>query len=163
MTLEELSFGHPHAIITRAHFARLLMDKGYAANRNDAFDRFVGDTAPFYIPREYIDPAEAIRCIHGAGGIAVLAHPLSYHFSDDTILHMIRELKSAGIDGIETLYGAYNEEQVATVRELARRFGLPISGGSDYHGSNKPGLMLGTGYGRLQVPESVLEGLEKLL
>lgn len=161
MTLKELSFGDPNAIITRAHFARYLTEHGITKDNKDAFDRFLGDTSPFYVPREYMSPETAVREIHHAGGLAVLAHPLSYRFSDEQILAMVRQLKEQGLDGVEAVYGAYSREQEATVRELAKRFDLLLSGGSDYHGSNKPGLMLGTGYGSLCVPYAILTALRE--
>lgn len=161
MTLAELSFGDPNAIVTRAHFARYLTEHGITRDNKDAFDRFLGDTSPFYVPREYMPPKTAIREIHRAGGLAVLAHPLSYRFSDKQILDMVRLLKEQGLDGVEAIYGAYSREQEAAVRELAKRFGLLLSGGSDYHGSNKPGLLLGTGYGSLHVPYEILARLRE--
>lgn len=161
MTLEELNHHNPNTIVTRAHFARFLMDHGYAKDRDDAFLRFVGDNAPFYIPRTYISPAEAILCIKNAGGLSVLAHPLSYRFTDEQLLTMTSLLRNVGLDAVEALYGAYDSTQEAKVRELAKRYDLLLSGGSDYHGSNKPGLMLGTGFGELRVTEDVLNNLEK--
>lgn len=161
MSLEELSLGDPNAIITRAHFARYLTEHGVTKDNKDAFDRFLGDASPFYVPREYMPPETAIREIHRTGGLAVLAHPLSYRFSDGEILAMVRLLKEQGLDGIEAIYGAYSREQEAAVRELAKRFCLLISGGSDYHGSNKPGLLLGVGYGSLHVPYEILTKLRE--
>lgn len=159
MTLAELANGDENAIITRAHFAQYLVHHGYAKDTPDAFARYIGNDSPYYIPREYLSPAEAIEGIHGAGGVAILAHPLSYHFTEQQIDDMVFSFARDGIDGLEAIYGAYSFEEMAQVETLARRYGLMISGGSDYHGDNKPGLMMGIGYGELCVPRQVLTRL----
>ncbi len=158
MTMEELTAGAKDSTITRAHFAKVLLAKGYAENREEAFARYLCETSPFYLPRTYLDPKEVIDTLHGAGAFVSLAHPMLYHFTEEQIEALVVELKQYGLDGIETIYCTYTPEEEAFVRRLANRYALLLTGGSDYHGDNKPGLQLGTGYdGRLFVPETVLD------
>lgn len=133
--------------ITRAHFARVLIEKHFAKDFADAFSRFLGDTCPFYVKREFSPANEVLDAIHSAGGIAVLAHPLQYRYPSEKLRSMIEFFCSYGLDAMETKYSAYDREEEMYLRSLALRYGLKRSGGSDYHGSIKPGLSLGTGYG----------------
>ncbi len=161
MTMESLCYGRRNASITRANFARYLTEHGIAKDKKDAFDRFLDVTSAFYVPRTYPSPETAITAIHEAGGLAILAHPLSYHFSDEQVLNMTRQLKEQDLNGVEAIYAAYSANQRQSVLELAKRFALLVCGGSDYHGANKPGLMLGTGYGDLFVPYEILTKLKE--
>ncbi len=157
LTMEELMAGTEDSTITRAHFAKVLIAKGYAENREEAFAKYLCETSPFYLPRTYLDPKEVIDTLHGAGAFVSLAHPMLYPFTKEQLETLISKLKQYGLDGIETIYCTYTPEEEACVRRLADRYGLLLTGGSDYHGDNKPGLQLGTGYdGGLFVPETVL-------
>ncbi|MBO4398870.1 MAG: PHP domain-containing protein [Lachnospiraceae bacterium] len=146
ITEEELT-GGVRTEITRAHFAKALVKKGYAKDYPDAFARFLADDCYYYVKREYLDPAKVIRILHEAGGIAVLAHPLQYRFAPEKLRSMIEQFRSFGLDAMETKYSAYSPSEEDLLRSLAFRYGLARSGGSDYHGTAKPGLQLGTGYG----------------
>ena len=163
VTYEELQAAYPDAVITRAHYAGYMLEKGYVKSRQEAFDRYVGDHAPCYIPREKITPAQAVQLILQAGGAPVLAHPILYHMSDERLDTLVQELKEAGLMGIEAVYSTYTAADERRIRALAEKYGLFISGGSDFHGANKPGLDLGTGYGRLFVPEELLTVIKKTL
>ena len=90
-----------------------------------------------------------------AGGIPVLAHPLIYRFGDSKLRELIAEMKEAGLIGIEAMYSTHSDEDVEYVSKLAQDTGLRISGGSDFHGNNKPGIELGTGCGNMNIPEQV--------
>lgn len=163
VTYEELQAAYPDAVITRAHYAGYMLEKGYVKSRQEAFDRYVGDHAPCYIPREKITPAQAVQLILQAGGAPVLAHPILYHMSGDRLETLVLELKEAGLMGIEAIYSTYTAGDERQIRALAAKYGLFISGGSDFHGANKPGLDLGTGYGKLFVPEELLTVIKKTL
>lgn len=163
ITYEELQAAYPDAVITRAHYAGYMLEKGYVKSRQEAFDRYVGDHAPCYIPREKITPAQAVQLILEAGGAPVLAHPILYHMSDDRLDTLVCELKEAGLMGIEAIYSTYTSADERSIRSLAAKYNLFISGGSDFHGANKPGLDLGTGYGKLYVPENLLVEIKKIL
>ncbi len=156
LTYEELQAECPDAVITRAHFAALLMKKGYVKSRNEAFDRFIGDHCPYYIPREKITPAEAVHFLKENGALAILAHPVLYGMSKTRLTELITLLKAEGLDGIEAVYSTYTPSDERDIRTLAKQFDLILSGGSDYHGGNKPDIDLGTGRGHLFVPEEFL-------
>lgn len=162
-SLEEMEEMYPGAILTRAHFADFLMKKGITGSINEGFDRFLGDGKPCYIKRETLSSIQTINLIHNAGGIAILAHPLTYKLSSDNLSHMVTELARQGIDGIEAIYSTFTSRDEADMKLLAQKNHLLISGGSDYHGKNKPAISLGTGKGRLEVPYEVLKNIKSLL
>ena len=93
ITYEALLAEFPGAVITRAHFARYLLSHGYIQSMKEAFDRYVGDHCPCFVPREKVTPAQAVELILGAGGVPVLAHPILYHMSDDRLDTLVAELK----------------------------------------------------------------------
>ena len=109
--------------------------------------------------REKITPQESIGLIHAAGGAAVLAHPILYHMSDARLRELISDCKSCGLDGIESIYSTYQRGEEQYIRRLAKEYDLKLSGGSDFHGSNKPHIKLGSGMGHLFVPYDLLTNL----
>lgn len=161
ITYEELEAEFPGAVLTRAHYAKLLLKHGYVKSIREAFERFLGDHCPCYVSREKITPVMAIDLIKKAGGLAILAHPILYHMSDARLDALVQKLKEAGLTGIEAIYSTYSPAEERQIRKLATKYDLLLSGGSDFHGENKPGLDLGTGYGKLYVPEEVLLALKK--
>lgn len=160
ITYEALEVKNPGAVITRAHYGRFLLEQGYVKTITEAFERYIGDDCPCFVPREKITPAQAIELILKADGIPVLAHPVLYHLNAAQLDELVSELKSAGLLGIEAIYSTYSEADERQIRVLAGKYNLLISGGSDFHGSNKPGLDMGRGYGSLAVPFHVLEDLK---
>ena len=163
ITYEELEAEFPGAVLTRAHYAKLLLKHGYVKSIKEAFERFLGDHCPCYVSREKITPVMAIDLIKKAGGLAILAHPILYHMSDARLDALVQKLKEAGLTGIEAIYSTYSPAEERQIRKLATKYNLLLSGGSDFHGENKPGLDLGTGYGKLYVPEEVLTKLKTAL
>ncbi len=163
ISIEEMQAEYADAVLTRAHFARMLMKKGYVGSYREAFDRFLGDGKPCYVEREKITPKEAIELIHQAKGLAILAHPLLYHMGEQELKKLIVQCKSDGLDGLEAIYSMNNGAEERQMKELAAEFGLAISGGSDFHGATKPHIDLGIGRGNLLIPEEVLLNLKKLL
>lgn len=160
ISYEKLLEEFPDAVITRAHYAGYLLSHGYVKSMNEAFERFIGDHCPYFVPREKVTPEQAIELILEADGIPILAHPILYHMSDARLDELTSKLKRAGLMGIEAVYSTYTPADERQIRALAAKYHLLISGGSDFHGSNKPGLDLATGYGRLVVPEDVLARLK---
>ncbi len=156
ITYEQLLAEFPDAVITRAHYAKFLLNHGYVKSMNEAFDRYVGDHAPCFLPREKVTPVQAVKLVLEAGGVPILAHPILYRMSDARLEGLVAELKEAGLMGIEAVYSTYNSGEERQIRSLAAKYRLLISGGSDFHGANKPGLDLGVGYGSLHVYDSVL-------
>lgn len=163
ISYESLLAEFSDAVITRAHYAKYLLNHNYTNSMKEAFDRYIGDHCPYYVPREKVIPEQAVVLILDAGGIPVLAHPILYHMSDERLETLVARLKDAGLMGIEAIYSTYNTAEERQIRKLAHTYGLAISGGSDFHGENKPGLDLAVGYGKLYVPYSVLESLKELL
>ena len=161
ITYESLEERFPEAVLTRAHYARYLLEHGYVKSIKEAFDRYLGDHCPCYVPREKVTPFQAVSLIRRAGGVPVLAHPILYHMSDARLDQLVKDLKAAGLVGIEAIYSTYAPSEERQIRRLAEKYELLPSGGSDFHGENKPGLDLGTGYGRLYVPEEILTALRK--
>ncbi|MCM1387361.1 MAG: PHP domain-containing protein [Bacillus sp. (in: Bacteria)] len=161
ITYEKLCLENPNAVITRAHYAAYLTKYGYVASRNEAFARYLGDNSPYFVPREKVTPSQAIALIHSAGGISILAHPPLYHMGKERLDNLVRKLKEDGLMGIETLYSSYSPQEQRDMFRLAKEYDLLPSGGSDFHGANKPGLDLGCGYGKLFVPEEMLDNIKK--
>lgn len=159
VTYKQLKAAFPNAVITRAHYARFLLENGYVKSMNEAFDRYVGDHAPCFIPREKVTPEQAVDLILAVGGVPVLAHPILYGMSSARLEKLVSILTDAGLVALEAIYASYSVADTHEMQTLARRYGLLISGGSDFHGSNKPGLSFGTGYGSLYLHESILETL----
>lgn len=164
ISLEEMRtmFGE-EATLTRAHFASWMREKGYVKDNAEAFNKYFGDGKPFYIPRAKVEPTKAIRMIHDAGGVAILAHPILYNMSEGELNHMCKSLKKAGLDGIEAIYSTYRNGDEILIRRLAKENNLLISGGSDFHGANKPYIHLGIGRGNLKVPYELAVNLRKLV
>ena len=162
VTYEAMLERFPDSVLTRAHFARFLLEHGCVRSIREAFDRYLGDRCPCYVPREKITPARAVELILKADGIPVLAHPILYHMSDARLDSLVGRLKDKGLMGIEAIYSSYSPSEERQIRGLAAKYGLLISGGSDFHGENKPGLDLGSGYGKLFVPDEILSELLKV-
>lgn len=159
ITMEALRSAYGDAVLTRAHFGRWLFEHGYVRSIREAFSRYIGDDCPCFVPRKRTDPRQAIALIRNAGGIPILAHPLLYHLTDTELEELVRYLKEAGLQGIEAIYSSNTGLDESSMRRLARKMNLKISGGSDFHGKNKPLLDLGSGKGNLKIPYEVLEQL----
>ena len=160
ITREELVAENPDCVITRANIARFLYEHGQIKSVREAFDRYIGDHCKCYVGRLKVASTDAVRLIKEAGGTAILAHPLLYGLSNTNLQKMIDELKPVGLDGLEAIYSTYTTGEEQQMKRLARENGLLISGGSDFHGSNKPDIALGRGRGHLYIPYSVLETIK---
>lgn len=163
ITVEDLKNEFPGAVITRGLYAKYMYQKGYIKNMQVAFERYIGDHCSCFVPREKITPEQAVEFIKSAGGLAVLAHPTLYHMSRVRLDTLVERLKAAGLDGIEAKYTTYSSTDEREMKEIAKKFDLVISGGSDFHGTTKPKTDLGIGYGKLYLHDSILEDLKKLL
>ncbi len=161
ISYEKLTAAFPDSVITRGHYSRYLYEHGYVRTLREAFDKYLGDHTPYFVPREKITPAQAVSLILEVKGIPVLAHPTLYHLDESALTELIRKLKDIGLVAMETVYSTYSAAETGQMQQLAARFGLLPSGGSDFHGKSKPGLEMGTGYGNLFVPESILTALKE--
>lgn len=163
VSYDEMKSMYAGSVITRAHFADYLLKKGIVGDRNEAFDRYIGDNRPCYVDREKITPMEAIDMIHSVGGIAILAHPVLYHLGEAKMHELMDYLCCpGGIQALEAIYSTYKMGDELAMRRLAKEYNILISGGSDFHGANKPHISLGTGMGKLFVPYEVLEKLRSV-
>mgnify|MGYP002645403269 CR=1 FL=1 len=161
ITYEELTGEFPHSVITRSHFAKFMLSRGYIKSMKEAFDRYIGDRGPCFVPRKKITPMRAVEIILKAGGFPILAHPLLYHMSGERLDKLVSLLKDMGLQGIEAIYSTHTPSDERKMRALAAKYDLCISGGSDFHGSAKPGLDLAVGYGRLFIPEEILDKIKE--
>lgn len=160
ITYEDLCKRFEGAVMTRAHYARYIYEKGYVKSMKEAFERYVGDHCKSYVPREKITPAQAVALILEAGGIPVLAHPILYRLSDANLDKLVAELKESGLMGIEAVYSTYAPSEERYVKRLASKYDLLLTGGSDFHGTNKKDIDLGNGRGHLFVPEELLDKIK---
>lgn len=161
ITLEKLHEKEGDGVLTRANFARYLVSVGFVTSIDEAFKRYLDNGRPFYLPRTKITPQRAIALIQSAGGIPILAHPMLYKLGKATLEKYVRLLKEEGLEGIEVYYSTNSPSDDLYLSRLANKYALKYSGGSDFHGSYKPHIQIGTGKGRLVVPYDVLEKLRE--
>ena len=160
ITMDELraeANGNP--VLCRAHFAQIMVRKGYAESVKDAFSRYLSVGCYAYSNRQALTAQEAVSLIREAGGIAVAAHLHLIKKPDDPLKEYLKSLIPYGLDGVEGYYTDYTPDMEVRYRAMAKELGLVISGGTDYHGANKPHIAIGKGRGELEIPYSVLEGL----
>lgn len=161
ITPESLAKEEGSGILTRANFGSYLYKVGAVSTYREAFSKYIGQDCPCYVARTHISVKDAVDTIKNAGGLAILAHPLMYGMTETEIDRRLPRLKDIGIDGIEVYYSRNIGFDTLTVRHLADKHQLLYSGGSDFHGSYKPDLSLGTGTGTLYIPYDVLTKLKK--
>ncbi len=147
--------------VGRPHIARALVENGHVASMKEAFERFLKSTGPAYVKREQLSAGDAIGLVREAGGVAVLAHPCTLKGTDGELPQVLQPLMALGLRGIEVFYSQHTSEQVQVYEELAHRFGLLMTGGSDFHGLNKPEIELGHNRRELQIPTNLLAVLRK--
>jgi 3',5'-nucleoside bisphosphate phosphatase len=162
ITYEEVKTFSGAATMGRPHIAQVLLQKGYVLSVADAFSRYLGDDAPAYIARALPEASEAIALIRNIGGIPVLAHPLYASRAKQGFESLCATLKNTGLLGLEAVYSGHTQQQTDRLRSVARDQGLLISGGSDFHGVSRPGVQVGSGYGNLKIPASLLEPIQAL-
>lgn len=159
--LEEVEAVAGTGSVGRPHIAEVMVRKGYVPDIKTAFDLWLGNRAPAYVRRKTLSPEEGIGLAVQSGAVPVLAHPHTLAINRAAeMADLLDELKGFGLVGLEAVYPVYRQHERDGYADLARRFGLVPSGGSDFHGSFKTGLELGIGYGDLVVNESVKDELE---
>jgi predicted metal-dependent phosphoesterase TrpH len=160
ITLEEAE-ARGRGMTGRPHFATLMLEKGYVSGIRQAFDDYLDESAKGYVHRQEPQFAEGVERIRNAGGIASLAHPVRVR---GDVPALMPELCDAGLNAIEAYHTDHGPRDTELYLGLAKRYGLLVTGGSDFHGDIKPGVMLGTGYaGNLRVPDDVLEKLRAVV
>lgn len=144
----------------RPHIAQVMVGKGFAESIDDAFNRYIGKGKPAYVDKYRIPCNEAIDVIKGAGGIPVLAHPYVLGINDRAVMdRLVGTLKKMGMMGMEVYYPEHTPLQVAYYEALAENHGMLVTGGSDFHGSLKSDIRMGSGRGDLHVPYRLYEAL----
>lgn len=141
--------------ITRAHFAKYLLDEGYVKSKEEAFAKYLNPGCPCYVAREKVTPEQAVKMIIDAKGHPVLAHPMLYKMTHDRIESVIVMLMSYGLQGIEAVYSLNSPEDDEFLKKVAKRHGLYITGGSDFHGAIKPDIQIGIGRGNLKMTKDM--------
>ncbi len=158
---EDLALQAKGRAVGRPHIAMALLAKGYVKSRAQAFEEYLGDGAKAYVAKETITPEEGCRFLKNAGATVSLAHPMLHGYSHDWLYDMISRLVSCGLDALEAWHTEHSSAATSLCREWAKKLGLALSGGSDFHGENKPGVFLGSGRKNLYIPLSVLEALRE--
>jgi len=162
ITLEELK-EIAKGEIGRPHIANLLVKKGVVKSFEEAFERYLKKGAIAYVPKALLTPSEAINLIVKAKGIPVLAHPVTLKLNYLELKEYLKELKEYGLKGVEAFYTEHTPEFTKFLIDCAKKLGLLITGGSDFHGENKPDIKLGKGLGNLNIPFEYYENLKKAL
>jgi len=156
ITLEEVE-ARGYGLTARPHFAQVMLEKGYVTSLQQAFDEYLDESAKGYVYRREPQFSEGVQRIRDAGGIASLAHPVRVR---GDVAALMPELCTAGLNAIEVYHSDHSSQQVQEYLELSRRYGLLMTGGSDFHGAAKPGIKLGTGRnGNLNIPPKLLDNL----
>lgn len=163
LTYEELTDTFQGVQIGRPHIAQLLMEKGYVASINEAFDRFLGTGKVAYVEKYRVDCRTAMSVIKNAGGLPVLAHPGLLGLPQGALASFVERLKEFGLMGIEVYYPEHTQEQMAYFTSLGDQLGLLSTGGTDFHGTVVPDIQLGIGTGDFHVPYSVYEEMRRVL
>ena len=153
---DQIVKGSPKGVINRAHIAAELTRKGYTASLNEAFDRLLEEGNGFYEAPERLAFLEAIAFLKERGICPVWAHPLK-DMSEAEVRALLPQAKAAGLVGIECRHSSYDREREWQADQLALAFDLIASGGSDFHGQNKPDIALGC----CTVDDEVCRALEK--
>lgn len=162
ITMDELrQEAHGNPVLCRAHFAQIMVRKGYAASVQEAFSKYLSVGCYAYSNRQALTGPEAVSLIREAGGIAVAAHLHLIKMPDDQLKEYLKSLIPYGLDGVEGYYTDYTPDMEQRYRAMAKELGLVISGGTDYHGANKPHITIGSGRGNLEIPYTVLDGLRQ--
>jgi predicted metal-dependent phosphoesterase TrpH len=146
--------------VGRPHFAQAMVDVGAVGSVEEAFDRYLSNGGAAYVPKGRLTVADVCRLALASGGVAVLAHPMTIGQEGDELAATVRSMAESGLGGLEAVYGRYSPRTRTDLANLARRFHLVATGGSDFHGATKPDLHVGTGTGDLKVPDRVLAQLE---
>ena len=145
--------------INRAVIAEEMVRLGYCESVKDAFSRYLKVSCGYYVPPQRPDAFETIRFIKSLGCAAVLAHPF-LNLQEAQLREFLPEAKTAGLDAMEVYYSRYDEKTTALAKKIAAEYGILESGGSDFHGTAKPDISLGTGTGDLHIPLTILEKLK---
>lgn len=162
VTMEKLLHGNPDSVITRAHFARVLVEEGICKDKDVAFKKYIGVGCKYYLPKPKITCEMAMDILNKYFKASFLAHPLLYKMGYAQIEELIVYLKSLGLNGIEAFHSSNNIYESDKLRSMAIKHDLLISGGSDFHGIIKPNINLGVGRGGMKIQKYLLDKIKEL-
>lgn len=158
-TKEDLQKGNPDTVITRAHFARVLTEKGYTSSMEQAFKQYLQYGGKYCMRKEKITPRQVMKILTDNNAFACLAHIMQYKLSWEENKELISFLTSLGLEGLEVYHSSHNKNQILNLQQIARDYHLLPTGGSDFHGTNKPDIQIGTGRGNLHISHGLLENI----
>ncbi len=162
ISLEDVEREAGGGVLGRPHFARAMMKKGYIKTVQEAFDEYLASNGKAFVPKEVYPPQKCVEAIVAAGGTAVLAHPKQLRRkSQAEIEAVVDELMQYGLQGVEAIHGDCEPETAEVYDAMARKRGLLVTGGSDFHGISKPDIHLGRGRFDYKIPYAYLEALKE--
>ena len=160
-TKEELCGDNPDTIITRAHIAHALVAKGICSGMDQAFKKYLQYGGRYCPQKEHLSPEEVVKTLISNGAFVALAHPFQYKFGDKKTEELIAHMADLGMKGLEVYHSSNNKLESMKLQEMAVRHHLLPTGGSDFHGGNKPDISIGTGRGGLRVSSLLLEDIKR--
>ena len=149
-------------VIGRPHIAKMIIKKGFATTMNEVFDKYLGDGKSAYIPKVGVDMVEVIKKLKANGAVVSLAHPHLISHPDDTVVNIIDMLIKNGLDGLELYYPNIDIRKKNKLMKIAKRRGLILTGGSDFHGLNRAGVDIGLGNISKEIFQKMVEKKEKI-
>lgn len=160
ITMDEVLGKAKGESVGRVHIALVLIEKGYAKDVQSVFAQYLAVGSPAYFKREKLLPKEGIELILQAGGIPVLAHPV--FFKENDLITAVSMLKQFGLAGMEAYYSMNSIEETERLLAIAKKFNLLVTGGTDFHGRNKPEIEIGVGKGNMKVEYDILQKMKKM-
>ena len=161
VTMAEVAQKAGGGVVGRPHFAMAMLEKGYVSDMDEAFEKFLGKGKPAYRDKFRLEPEDAVRMVLAAGGLPVLAHPYSLQLQGAALAEKLSCLAQAGLVGLEVFYPEHDEAMTERFNNLAGRYGLAPTGGTDFHGQGKEDIELGRGRGNMALPYELLAALRK--
>lgn len=160
LTMDEVRAEAGGDVVARPHIARALVRRGYVGDTKTAFQRYLRDGGPAFVPAESVEPEDAIAAVVAAGGVAVVAHPRQLRIDGSAgIRALFRALAQAGLGGIEVFHPSHDADDRVLYADIAAQERLVPTGGSDFHGANKPDIRLGVGDGSIELGYETWEAL----
>ena len=160
-TKEELCGDNPDTIITRAHIAHALVAKGICSGMDQAFKKYLQYGGRHCPQQEHLSPEEVVKTLISNGAFVALAHPFQYKFGDKKTEELIAHMADLGMKGLEVYHSSNNKLESMKLQEMAVRHHLLPTGGSDFHGANKPDIAIGCGRGSLRISALLLDDIKK--
>jgi 3',5'-nucleoside bisphosphate phosphatase len=165
ITLEEVEQASGGGQVGRPHFASVLIGKGYVKDKWEAFHKYLAKGAAAYVDKRNLSSKEAIDLITKAGGVASIAHPKHLKLDSEPVRFEgeVERLRDEGVRGIEVFSSCQSTSEAARYKKTAERFGLLVTGGSDFHGDNKPNVRLGRMGSNVTIPYETVDKMKKII